>query len=177
MTRVISAVVSSIKTVVDDNNRAVVITQWTPADMIIPRVPVNPRWSPITGRNPIPSQTDSPMPSAIMRNTPAPRFIGDPCPSGNRVPNPSSMIIGPPGIMVDLRYPDISIGAFIHPTSVVGQLGLIRIQLHREIGSSHMPVVKNISSSIPLHKAVLESGIDIIRPKNETPIGSYQFFS
>ena len=168
---------SAIETVVDNNHRAIIVTQRAPAQVIGSVVPVHPGRPPTPCGDPVPSQATPPMPSAVMGNTPSPRLIRTPCPPADRVPNPSSMIIGPPGIVVDIRNPHIPIGSFIHPPSVVVQFGLIFIHFHREIPRSNIPVVKDISSPIPFCKSILISSIDVLGTQGEKSVGCGQSFS
>jgi hypothetical protein len=70
--RIIRSLIPVIKIIVDDNNRAVVPAERTPADIIMAGVPVNPRRSPMAVRNPIPPQPQTPMPAAVVIHAPTP---------------------------------------------------------------------------------------------------------
>jgi hypothetical protein len=126
--RIISVRVVPIKGVVDDDNRPVVIVQRTPSDIVISRIPMYPGWTPVSGGYPIPAKSHSPVPASVMGNTPSPGFIRNPSPSTDRIPRPPSIIIRSPGVMIDIRNPDITIGAFVNPLAVIGQLRLIIIK-------------------------------------------------
>jgi hypothetical protein len=172
MNRIISVIIPIVKVVVKDDNRTIVITQRTPADIIHPAIPVHPGRPPTPGRDPIPSQAESPVPSAIMGNTPSPRLIGTPCPATDRVPDPSSMVVGPPRVVVDIRNPDIPIGSFIHPITIVVQFGFILIHINRQIPCSHISVVKDITAPVPFCKSILVSGVNVIGTRGEKSGGS-----
>jgi hypothetical protein len=126
--RIISVRVAPIKGVVDDDNRPVVIAQRTPSDIVISRIPMYPGWAPVSGGYPIPAQSHSPVPASVMGNTPSPGFIRNPSPSTDRIPHPPSIIIRSPGVMIDIRNPDITIGTFVNPLAVIVQLCLIIIK-------------------------------------------------
>jgi len=88
--------------------------------MIISAIPVDPARTPDSVGNPIPTEPKPPVPSSIMVNAPSPGIIRHPIPTYNRIPDPSSIIIRPPIIINMVRYPDISIGLLVNPTSVIG---------------------------------------------------------
>jgi hypothetical protein len=86
-------------------------------------------------RNPVPTQTQSPLPSPVVINTPSPRLIGNPCPAHERIPDPSSIIIRPPILIIDRGNPDIAIGLFIPPPSAVSQLNFIILEFRGKVSS------------------------------------------
>lgn len=134
---VVTIIMVPVETVVDNNHRVAMIAERTPADVIMATVPMDPRWTPITSGNPVPSETDTPMPSAVVVNTPTPRFVGDPIPTDDRVPCPATIVIRTPiMIVVHSRNPDITIGSFINPPAVIGELCLVFIKLFRKISLS-----------------------------------------
>jgi len=120
ISRKITAIVTAKKTVVNNDNRISVVTQWTPADIIVSHMPVDPCRPPNSGWNPVPTQSQSPVPSSITINTPSPRIIRYPGPTDNRIPDPSSVVIWPPNIMGNIRNPHISIRSFMNPTPITG---------------------------------------------------------
>jgi hypothetical protein len=75
------------------------------------------------------------------------------------MPAPSSIVVGSPGVVIDIRNPHISIGRFIDPISVIGQLFLIGIELWRKICSLHRPAEKGIPRSVPVGEAIDLLGI------------------
>ena len=88
--------IAIIEIIVDDDDRPIVPAQRTPADIIMPPIPVDPGGTPMAGGNPVPAQAESPVPPSIMINTPAPGLIRDPGPAADWIPGPSAIIIGSP---------------------------------------------------------------------------------
>jgi len=134
---VVTIIMVPVEAVVDNNHRVAIIAKRTPADVIVPPVPMDPRWTPVTSGNPVPSETDTPMPSAVMVDTPTPRFVGDPIPTDDRVPYPATIVVRAPiMIVVHSRHPNITIGSFINPPAVIGELCLVFIKLFRKVSLS-----------------------------------------
>jgi len=75
--------------------------------------------------------------------------------------------------VVDIRNPDIPIGSLIRPFAVVGQFGLIFIQIIRQIPCLHISVVEDITASVPFCERILVSRIDIIGTGGEKSIGHH----
>jgi hypothetical protein len=142
MGRIVRVIMPTIEAIVDNKDRPIVIAQRTPSDIINSMIPVYPSRPPTPGWDPIPTQATSPVPAAVMGNTPSPWLIRTPCPTTNRIPDPSPMVIGSPCGMVNIGDPNIPIGPFVHPFAVVIQLGLVFIQLDRQITRPHISVVE-----------------------------------
>jgi len=126
----------SIKIVVDDDHRISIIAQRTPADIIVTPVPMNPSRTPNSMRNPVPTQAQPPVPSAVVVNSPSPRLVGNPIPANKRIPVPSSIIVRPPIAVIDIGNPDIAIGLFVDPASVVSQLNFVFVELRGKVSAA-----------------------------------------
>ncbi len=174
MKGIVLIVIPPVEVIVDDDHRAVIVAQGAPANIVISVIPVNPGWSPVSGGNPIPSQAETPVPTAVMGYTPSPRLIGNPCPSANWIPYPSSVVIGPPGVVVNIGNPNITVWPLIGPTAVIIQLRLILIQFNRQITASHISVLEHVPASVPLCEAIFLTGIEIVRTKCKKSIGHDQ---
>ena len=114
--RVIIVIVTVIKDVVDDDNSAIIIAQRYPTYIVVAPVPTNPGWSPNSGGNPVPAQTDIPMPASKMEGHPAPAFVRHPSPAAERQPDPAAMIIGSPVRIKSDRHPNVAVGRDIGPS-------------------------------------------------------------
>ncbi len=154
VSRVIRMMVAVIKIIVDDDNRSIVPTQGAPSNIIVAPIPMDPSRTPITGGNPVPAETKTPVPSAIMVNTPSPGFVGHPGPAANRIPNPATVIIGTPIRINDIRYPDIAIRPFINPVAVGFKLSFILIKLSREVATRGILPEQGIPVPIPGIKVI-----------------------
>ena len=167
VSRVVSIIMPTIKLVVDDDHRAIVVTQRAPTDIIDSMIPVYPGWPPSPGRDPVPTQADTPVPSAIMGNTPSPWLIRAPCPPADWIPNPSSVVIRSPRVMVDIRDPHVTIRPFIHPPAIIIQLRFILIHFDRKITCFHISAVKRIPAPVPFGESILIGSIDELGTKGE----------
>jgi hypothetical protein len=94
-----------------------------------------------------------------MTDAPTPTCIGDPGPTADWIPQPSSIVIRPPGLVVNTRNPDITIRGLISPTTIGGKLGFIFIEFRGEIRFLNSPEMKIISRFVPLGKTVAVTGI------------------
>lgn len=130
---VVGPIIAVVKIVVDDYNRAVIPAERAPADVIISMIPVDPSRSPMIGGDPVPAQSQPPMPSAVMVNTPAPGLIRNPGPADDRIPEPSSVIIGPPIRIIRGGHPDVPVRPFVDPIPIGGELIFVVIELGGQI--------------------------------------------
>lgn len=89
-------VIAIIEIIVDDDDRPIVPTQRRPTDIIMPPIPVHPGRTPMASGNPVPAQTEPPVPPSVMINTPAPGLVRNPGPAAGWIPEPSPVIIGSP---------------------------------------------------------------------------------
>ena len=119
---IIAVVPAPVKVIVLNDNGITPIADRTPTDGVVAPVPVDPCRTPRTRRDPVPSQTETPVPSAVVADTPSPTHRGNPGPTAGRVPQPSSIVVGAPGVVIDMRNPDITVGGLINPSAVVGKL-------------------------------------------------------
>ena len=122
MYRVIMVVIAAVIVIVENHSRIPVITQGAPTIMVIPLIPMHPGRPHMSGGNPIPSQSQAPLPPSIMGDTPAPGVIRNPSPTYDRIPFPATVAVGTPGIMIYGRNPDIPILSFIDPPAIISQL-------------------------------------------------------
>jgi len=148
-----------IVVIVDDHSRIAMVAQRTPTIVVSPMIPGNPGRAPAAGWDPVPAHAKAPRPSSIMMDTPAPRIVGYPGPATHRIPHPASIVIGAPSAVIHIWDPDIAIGLFINPATVVSQLSLIFIQLFRQIGVGIRAIVVGIPSAVPFVKTAAVAGI------------------
>jgi hypothetical protein len=66
-----------------------------------------------------------------MVDAPPPRIIGDPVPTDKGKPDPSSVMIRPPYIMRNTGNPNMSVGPFVDPSSMISQLFFVFIEFCR----------------------------------------------
>lgn len=151
---IIRPMVAIIKIIVDDDDRAVVPAERTPADIIVAPIPVNPSRTPMTVGNPIPPQPQTPMPAAVMIDTPAPGLGRNPGPAAERIPDPAAIIIGPPIGVIDSRNPDIAVWPFVNPGAVGSEFILIVLELGGQIALGHVLAVERIALAIPVVKII-----------------------
>lgn len=157
---IVAIIIASVKTVVDDDSRVTVITQWTPADIITTPIPMNPGRPPMAGGDPVPSQPETPMPTTVMVDTPAPGFIRDPIPADDGIPDPAAVVVRAPiMIMIHGRNPDIPVGPFIHPSTMIGKLFFVFIHLFREVFPGTGLSVTGIPRPIPICKTVFKGTV------------------
>jgi hypothetical protein len=55
MKRIVLIVRTPIEVVVDDDHWAIIVAQRTPADIVMPAIPVDPSWPPVPCGYPIPT--------------------------------------------------------------------------------------------------------------------------
>lgn len=68
------AVIPAVEVVVNDDDRVVVVAQGRPGHVMGIPVPVDPGRTPIPGGNPVPSETQPPVPAAVAIDAPTPRL-------------------------------------------------------------------------------------------------------
>lgn len=107
--------IAVIKMVVDDDDRTIVPTEWAPADIVVSVIPMNPGRSPGAGGNPVPAQTEAPVPASVVIDAPAPGLVGNPGPAADRIPGPPPVIVGPPIGVGSRRDPNVSVGLLVEP--------------------------------------------------------------
>jgi len=151
---VIVVVVAVIKIIVDDDHRPVVPAQRTPTDIIITPVPVDPGGPPMPSGNPVPTEAQSPMPPSVMVYTPAPGFVGYPGPATNGIPNPAAIVVRPPVGINDIGHPDIPVWSFINPIATRFELGLVDIELVRQVTPRSVLPEQRIPILVPVVKIV-----------------------
>jgi hypothetical protein len=147
-------IIAVVKIVIDDNNRMVVPAERAPAEIIISMIPVDPSRAPMIGWNPVPAQSQPPMPSSVMVSAPAPRLIRNPVPAAAGVPGPPSIIIRPPIRIIDRGDPDISIRPFIDPIAVGGEFIFVVLELGRQIAFRNILILERIPVFIPVVKVI-----------------------
>jgi hypothetical protein len=89
-----------------------------------------------------------------MADAPSPARIGYPGPTANRIPHPSSIVIRPPGVVINIRDPDITVRGLISPTTVGVKFRFIFIEFGGEIRFLNGPEMENISRIVPLGKTI-----------------------
>jgi hypothetical protein len=148
--RVAAAVVAVIEIVVDDDHRVVVPAQRSPAAIVMTPVPMHPGGTPGIVGDPVPAETQPPVPAAVVVGAPAPRLVGDPGPAANRIPDPAAVVIGSPIIHIDAGNPDITIRPFIGPAAVLGKLVFIVIKLRGKIALGNILAVEGVPVGVPV---------------------------
>jgi hypothetical protein len=152
---VIGSMIPVIKIVVDDNNRVVVPAKRAPADIIISPIPVDPSRSPMIGGDPVPAQSQPPMPPAVMINTPAPGLIRNPGPADDGIPDPSSVIIGPPiRIIIHGGHPNVPVRPLVGPVAIGGELIFVVLELGGQIALRDILILQRIPAFIPIVKII-----------------------
>jgi hypothetical protein len=167
---IMGPMVAVIKIVIDDDDGTVVPAERTPADIIISIIPMDPGRSPMIGGDPVPAQSQPPVPSPVMISAPTPRLVRDPVPAAAGVPDPSAIIIRPPIRIMDRGDPNISIRPFIDPIAVGGELVFVVLELGRQITFRDILILERIPVLIPIVKI-----IPIIRERRlrtQTPVTS-----
>lgn len=81
---IIAASIPAVIHVIEDDAGVTVITQGSPAKIIISPVPAHPGRTPDRGGDPVPPVPKTPVPSAVVIGAPAPRFVRNPCPAAQR---------------------------------------------------------------------------------------------
>jgi hypothetical protein len=71
------------------------------------------------------------------------------------------MGIRSPGGVSYGRNPYITIGGFIHPSSVVGQFGFVFVKFVREVSFGHISGLQFITGTAPTGKTVIIFGVVI----------------
>jgi hypothetical protein len=158
------AVVAVIKVVVVDHDGVIVPAERTPAEIIVAMVPMDPGRPPGMMGNPVPAQTQSPVPPAIVVDGPAPALIGNPGPAARRIPVPVSIVIRTPIVIVNGRHPNIPVRPLVNPRTIVGQLFFIIIQVRRQILSRDILAVQ----AVPLLIEIIE----LVAPVRRRPLGA-----
>ncbi len=77
-------------------------------------------------------------------------------------------------MMNDIRHPDIPVGSFIHPASVIRQLIFIFIELRRKIRLACRTKMEFIPLFVPFGKAVAQTAEEIFRIRGEIAVGDNQ---
>ena len=162
--RVVRPVPAVIEVVIDDDHRPVVPAQGRPAAVVIAPIPVHPAGAPVTLGDPVPAQAQSPVPAPVVIGAPAPRLIGDPAPAASGIPEPAAVIIGPPVVIVNAGDPDISIGPFIDPATVLGKLVFVVFELGGKIAFGDVLAVEGVPVGVP--------EVEIIPPTGQVRMGS-----
>lgn len=78
--------------------------------------------------------------------------------------------------MVDLGNPDITIGRFIGPPPIIGQLVFVLIKLLRKITSARRTLVEAIPGAIPLVEVIVDRTPKAGRRRKETAVRNDHFF-
>ncbi len=77
--------------------------------------------------------------------------------------------------MVDLGNPDITVGRFISPAPVIGQLVFVLMELLRKVSSARRPMAETISRDVPLGEVVVDSTPKAGRLREETAVRDSHF--
>ena len=165
-------IIPAVKVIVHNDDRITIVTDRTPTDIGRPAVPMYPGGSPATTWNPVPSQSKPPVPSPVMADAPTPGFVRNPAPTEGQMPAPSSIVIGPPGVVIDMRYPNVSIGRLIDPVTVIGQFFLIRIELCGKISPFDRSTKKFITGPVPIGEIIDLPGTGVLGAYGENPVCS-----
>jgi hypothetical protein len=142
-------VIAVIEVVVDDDHRIVIPAQGSPAAIIMTPVPMHPGGTPGMMGDPVPAETQPPVPAAIVVGAPAPRLIGNPGPAASRIPEPAAVVVGAPIIDIDAGNPDITVGLLIDPAPVLGELVFVILKLRGEIALGNILAVKSVPVGVP----------------------------
>ena len=162
--RVTEAVIAVIKIVVDDDHRTVVPAQRSPAAIVMSPVPMHPGGPPGPVGNPVPAQAQPPVPAAVVICAPAPRLIRDPGPAAKGIPEPAAIIIGTPIIYIDAGDPDVSVGPFVDPAAVIGELVFVVFEVRGKIALRNVLAVEGVAVAVP--------AIEIVAPIGKSGAGS-----
>lgn len=143
--------ISVIECPAEEDTRIIVIAQRCPAEIGGVPIPMNPSRtpSPMVVRDPVPAEVGSPTPPAEVHRAPSPGLIRNPRPADNRIPQPAAVVIGAPIVVVDRRNPDVAVGRFFDPSSVIGQFVLVFGVGRGQIGGGGAAGVKRIPGVIP----------------------------
>ena len=147
--------ITSIIDVVDDNTGTSPVVGRGPTDIIVSAVPVNPSRSPHRGRDPVPPESGTPVPTAIVEGCPTPWFIREPSPSADREPHPSSAPVGAPVGCDSTGNPNVSIREDISPLPIISQFVFEILQFSRQIPSGHALAHFDVPAFVPSVEAVL----------------------
>jgi hypothetical protein len=83
--------------------------------------------------DPVPAEAEAPMPAAVVVDGPAPGLRGDPVPADDGIPDPAAVKVGAPVGVGDVRNPDISVGPFIDPLTVLVELFFVLLEVGRKV--------------------------------------------
>jgi len=153
---VMSAVISIVEVIVDEDTGVVIPAERAPAAVILTPIPMHPGRAPGIMGDPVPAQAEPPAPAAVMINRPAPGLIRNPGPAALRIPIPVAVVIGPPIVIgIDVGNPDIAVGSLIGPRAVVSQFALVVIELRRQIALGNVLGLDGIPVFVPVVEIVL----------------------
>jgi hypothetical protein len=103
---------------IQHNQRAIPITQRTPAIIVIVPEPAHPGRRPVIAGQPVPSIMIIPLPPTVIVGEPSPGIVGIPDVSVKWMPYPSAVPVRSPGVCDIIRHPDIGgIGGFVDPSA------------------------------------------------------------
>ena len=173
--RIIRVAVAVVEMVTDEDAGAVIVAEGAPAHVITVGIPVHPGRAPVAPRDPIPAHTVPPVPPAVMGGAPAPRFRGDPGPADDGIPGPTAVIVGPPIDAIDIGDPDIPVGLFIDPATVVAQFFLVFGDVGRQVSGGVPPAEEVVPGFVPLGEAV-GPGVEAFRVGEELSASGGELF-
>jgi hypothetical protein len=104
--------------------------------------------------DPIPAEAESPVPAAVVIDRPAPGLIGDPVPAEAGVPPPVAVEIRPPVVIDPIRDPDVSIGLFIRPVTVLVELLFVVFKLGWQVAGGSPLGEQGVPRCVPLVERV-----------------------
>jgi len=171
---IVGVIAVSIVVVVVNHSGIAVIAEGKPTVMKRCMAPVHPTRAPSHLWDPVPAEAETPLPAAVVGYAPPPGIKGNPGISPTGIPHPTAVIIGPPGAVIDMRHPNISIGAFIHPVAVFSQFRLIGGQFRGEVTIGDRSGQEEVTAAVPIGKGILVSGGEAGRAEAERALGGHQ---
>jgi len=152
--REVRIMIPVIKVVVHYDYRPVVPAKRAPTDIVIMPPPVDPCRPPVMMRNPVPAESEPPVPAAVMINGPSPGLRRNPGPSDHRVPDPAAVKVWPPVERTHIRHPYVTIRILVNPTAVVLQFFLIFIKGRRQVASGTPLGIQGFPRFIPILESI-----------------------
>ena len=154
-------------------SRASPIVGRCPTDIVVSAVPVHPSRSPHSSRYPVPPESGTPVPTAIVDGRPTPWLIRKPSPSADWEPHPSSVPVWAPISRNPTGNPDMSVRKDIGPLSVVCQFVLKIFQFSRQIPLGHAFSNLDFPPFAPSVETVLCHSSKTRRTSEKVPVDSF----
>ena len=155
---IIRSGVTVIVDIVDDYTGTIVVAERCPAPMVIGSIPVNPTRAPVCCGDPIPPDSQPPMPAAVMTGDPSPRLVGEPGPAADRIPEPTAVMIRPPSWTQAPRNPHLAVWRYVNPLTVGGQFIFKISQLCGKVAACQSFLDQDFSVVIPSVEGVFRYG-------------------